>query len=233
MRTWKITGILAVLIIGFLLISGCTQDNSKYCTDNFPGTYYNPSSKMCEHTPEPTPVPTPTITPPISTMTPVSTTIQEENIDSIRAKLNSEWSQIQDVYDEFTINKRKVDNNDFRARTVPNTISEYEKIKNDLLNININNSDLQAERTVLISICDYKIKDLQAMSSLSHAAQTKTFNLQTSLEEYTNAKYFLQDELDIINEIPYSKKYWDYIYNDKQSAQQNLQSTKENILILS
>lgn len=51
MKKWQITGFLAVLIIGFLLISGCTQDNNKYCSDNFPGTYYDPSSKMCEHYP--------------------------------------------------------------------------------------------------------------------------------------------------------------------------------------
>jgi hypothetical protein len=54
LKKWQITGFLAVLIIGFLMISGCTQDNSKYCTDHFPGTYYNPSSKMCEHPPVPT-----------------------------------------------------------------------------------------------------------------------------------------------------------------------------------
>jgi hypothetical protein len=48
MEKWQITGFLAVLIIGFLLISGCTQDNDKYCRDNFPGTVYSPSSKMCE-----------------------------------------------------------------------------------------------------------------------------------------------------------------------------------------
>jgi len=233
MINWKITGILAVLIIGFLMISGCTQDNSKYCSDNFPGTYYNPSSKMCEHTLEPTPIPTPTLTPPLSTMTPVSTTIQPDNADSIRAKFNTGWSQIQDVSDKFTINRRKVDTNDFRATTVPGAISEYEKIKNSLLTININNSDLQEERTVLISISDYKIKEIQAAGSLSHAIQAESFNRQTSLTEYTNAKYYLQDELDIINAIPYSKKYWEYIYNDKQSAEENLRSTKENILRIS
>jgi hypothetical protein len=77
----KIYGIFAILIIGFLLITGCTQDNDKYCRDNFPGSYYDPSSKMCEHyltptaqivyvtvtvTPSPTPIPTskkPTATP--------------------------------------------------------------------------------------------------------------------------------------------------------------------------
>jgi hypothetical protein len=55
MKNWEITGFLAILIFGFLLISGCTQDNSKYCSDNFPGTYYDPSSKMCEHATTPTP----------------------------------------------------------------------------------------------------------------------------------------------------------------------------------
>jgi len=55
LKNWQITGFLNVLIIGFLLISGCTQDNNKYCSDNFPGTYYDPSTKMCEHSTTPTP----------------------------------------------------------------------------------------------------------------------------------------------------------------------------------
>jgi hypothetical protein len=61
MKKWQITGFLAVLIIGFLLVSGCTQDNTKYCADNFPGTYYDPSSKMCEPFSTPTQTPTPTM----------------------------------------------------------------------------------------------------------------------------------------------------------------------------
>jgi len=48
MKNWQIPGLLTILIIGFLLISGCTQDNDKYCRENFPGTAYDPSSKMCE-----------------------------------------------------------------------------------------------------------------------------------------------------------------------------------------
>jgi len=63
MKNWQIVGVLTFLIIGFLLISGCTQDNSKYCNDTYPGSYYDPSSKMCEHTLEPTPIPTPILLP--------------------------------------------------------------------------------------------------------------------------------------------------------------------------
>lgn len=54
MKNRQNIGFLAVLIVGFLLISGCTQDNDKYCRDNFPGTVYDTSSKMCERTPTPT-----------------------------------------------------------------------------------------------------------------------------------------------------------------------------------
>ena len=61
MKTWQITGLYAILILGFLLISGCTQDDNKYCNDNFPGTSYNPSSKICEKIATQTPAtPTPT-----------------------------------------------------------------------------------------------------------------------------------------------------------------------------
>ena len=73
MKNWQITGFLTILIIGFLLISGCTQDNSKYCSDNFPGTVYDPSTKMCEHTPTPTPTPTSQIVYVTVTVTPTWT----------------------------------------------------------------------------------------------------------------------------------------------------------------
>jgi hypothetical protein len=49
MKNWQIFGVFTFLIIGTVLISGCTQDNNKYCSDNFPGSYYDPSTKMCEH----------------------------------------------------------------------------------------------------------------------------------------------------------------------------------------
>jgi hypothetical protein len=59
MKKWQIIGIFTFLIIGTILVSGCTQDNNKNCSDNFHGTYYDPSSKMCEHTPIPTLIPEP------------------------------------------------------------------------------------------------------------------------------------------------------------------------------
>jgi hypothetical protein len=48
MKNWQIFGIFTFLIIGFLVISGCTQDNYKYCIDNYPGTTYDPATKLCE-----------------------------------------------------------------------------------------------------------------------------------------------------------------------------------------
>jgi hypothetical protein len=59
MKKWIAIIFFAILVTGMIFMSGCTtQDNNKYCSDNFPGTYYDPSSKMCEHTPTPTPTPT-------------------------------------------------------------------------------------------------------------------------------------------------------------------------------
>ena len=61
MKNCQITGFYAILILGFLLMSGCTQDTPKYCSDNSPGTTYNPSTKMCEKIATQTPAtPTPT-----------------------------------------------------------------------------------------------------------------------------------------------------------------------------
>jgi hypothetical protein len=51
MKNWQITGILTILIIGFLLISGCIQDNYQNCQDKYPGTKYNPSTKECDSIP--------------------------------------------------------------------------------------------------------------------------------------------------------------------------------------
>jgi murein DD-endopeptidase MepM/ murein hydrolase activator NlpD len=56
MKTRHITGLFAILILGFLLISGCTQDNNKYCSDNSTGSSYDLSSKMCEKISTETPV---------------------------------------------------------------------------------------------------------------------------------------------------------------------------------
>jgi hypothetical protein len=48
MKNWQIFGVFTFLIIGTILISGCTQDNDKYCRENYPGTTYDPVSKLCE-----------------------------------------------------------------------------------------------------------------------------------------------------------------------------------------
>jgi hypothetical protein len=171
---------------------------------------------------EPVRIYTSTITP----NTPVVTAIQTENTDAIQTQLNGEWKQIRDSYDTFNVNmnKRDLTNNDeinsLRQEYVPHTISEYQKIKDDLLKININDSDLKNERNVLVSICDYKIKFLQGLSSVFHARQAETFNVQTSLNEYQNAKNYFQDVRDSINVIPYSNKYWEYINNDDQQAKE-------------
>ena len=106
MKNWQITGFLSILAIGFLLISGCAQDNDKYCTDNFPGTYYDPSTKMCEHTSTPTPTPTPQIVYVTVTIspTPTPTPIPTINKNSV-AYLNyqNDLREIEDLQTEFKI----------------------------------------------------------------------------------------------------------------------------------
>jgi hypothetical protein len=195
----------------------------------------------CTTAPNHTPVTQPPIQTTVTTETipPVVTTIQTENIVSIRAQLNSEWRQIQVVEDTFNENTDKLDlrfNDDIyrlREKNIPFTISEYQRIKDDLSKININNDDLKNERTVLVSICDYKIKFLQAMSSIYHAPQAETYSYQTSLAEYKNAKYLFQDVQDIvrdiISDIPPSSKYWEYVNEDYQLAESNILLANQNI----
>ena len=169
-----------------------------------------------------------TYTSTITANPPVVTTIQTENTNSIQTQLNGEGKQIRDIYDTFTVNrdKRDLTNNDqinnLRQEYIPSTISDYQKIKDDLLKININNSDLKNERNVLVSICDYKIKFLQGLSSGFHAAQAETFDVYTSLDEYRRAKNYFQDARDTISVIPYSNKYWEYINHDDQLAKDNI-----------
>jgi len=222
MKNWQITGFLAILIIGFLLISACTNKGS---TNAPPVEVSTPTPQIVYVT--------------VTVLVTPVTTIQTENINSIRTQLNSEWGQIRDVYDTFTINKDKDlaasggGVNELRGSTIPGTISEYQKIKNDLLNININNPDLNKERTVLVSICDYKIKYLQGTSSIYHASQAELLNLDSSLTEYKNAKLSFRDERDIISAIPYFSKYWEYIDEDDRLAESNILIADQGIARMS
>jgi hypothetical protein len=46
--------ILLVILSAFVsgMISAMSIDNNKYCSEHFPGTVYDPSTKMCEHSPQ-------------------------------------------------------------------------------------------------------------------------------------------------------------------------------------
>jgi hypothetical protein len=218
--------LLFILLLGAIIIAaGCTTASN-----------YTSVKQTSAQSPPITAIPQ---TPIRTTMTisPVITTVQTENLDSIQEQLNSKWRQIRDVYDTFNENKNKLDltsNNDdinqLREKNIPYTISEYQRIKDDLSQININNYDLKNERNIQILICDYKIKFLQALSSSYHAPQAETFSPQTSLAEYKNAKYLFQDVRDIISGIPYSSKYWEYINDDDQEAKSNIFLADQNIL---
>jgi len=67
-----ICGGIILLVILSAFIAGMSVDNYKYCIDNFPGTKYDPSSKMCEKIVQQTPYLTTTPTyPPTPTPTPI------------------------------------------------------------------------------------------------------------------------------------------------------------------
>jgi len=223
MKNWQITGFPAILILGFLLITGCTSTSQDTSTPQI--VYVT------------------VLVTPTPTISPVGTTIQAETIvpvqtetdESISTQLNDKWREIRVVYDTFNENKNKLDLksdddiNELREINIPYTISEYERIKNELLQITINNYDLENERNILVSICDYKIKFLQGLSSYYHALQAEAFSAETSLTEYKNAKYLFQDERDIMSVIPYSVKYWEYINTDDQEARTYIYSADQGI----
>ena len=204
-------------------MSGCTSTGS---TSTAPVVVSTPTPQIVYVTVLVTPTPT---------SPPVVTIIQTETSESILTQLNSKWRQIRVVYDTFNENKNKLDLksddgiNELREINIPYTISEYKRLKNDLSQININNYDLENEKAILVSICDYKIKFLQGLSSAYHAQQTETFSPDTSLAEYKNAKYLFQDMRDIINLIPYSSKYWEYVNADDQVAKTNIFSADQGI----
>jgi len=245
MKNWQITGFLTFLIIGTVLMSGCTNTGS---TSTAPVAVSTPTPQIVYVT---------VLVTLTSTIPPVVTTIQTETNESILTQLNSKWREIRVVYDTFNENKNKLDLksdngiNELRETNVPHTISEYERIKNELSQITINNYDLDNERKILVSICDYKIKFLQGMSSAYHALQTETFSPSTSLAEYKSAKYLFQDVRDIISLIPIIKltetnylkdstvvtflysKYWEYVDADDQAAKSHILSADQGILRMS
>jgi hypothetical protein len=170
---------------------------------------------------------------------PSVTTIQTENTDAIQTQLNGEGKQIRDIYDSFTVRMNKLDLNsndginELRETNIPNAISEYQKVKNDLLKINIDNSDLKNERNVLVSISEYKIKFLQGLSSAYHCSQAETFDIYISLDECKKAKNYFQDMRDAISVIPYTNKYSELINRDDQSAKDLISIIDQKILRIS
>jgi hypothetical protein len=54
--------ILLIFLSAFVagMFSGISRDNYQYCSANYPGTIYDPTTKMCEHIVTQTPYPTPT-----------------------------------------------------------------------------------------------------------------------------------------------------------------------------
>jgi hypothetical protein len=223
MKNWQITGIPVIMILGFLLMSGCTSTSPDTST---PQIVYVTELVT----------PTPTIPPVGTTIQAVtSVPVQTETDASVSTQLNNKWREIRVVHDTFNENKNRLnlksdgDINELREKNIPYTISQYERIKNELLQITITNYDLKTERNILVSICDYKIKFLQGLSSYHHALQAETFSAGTSLTEYKNAKYLFQDERDIISVIPYLVKYWEYVNTDDQEARSYISSADQGI----
>jgi hypothetical protein len=226
MKNWQITGSFVILILAFLLMSGCTDTGSSGPAPGAAGT----------QTPQIVYV-TVIVTP--STIPPVVSPVQTENTAAVQTELNTKWRQIQVVYDTFNENKNKLqlnsddDINLLREKNIPDAIAEYQTLKDGLSAMSLSGYELKTERTILVSICDYKIKYLQGLSSAYHASQTEKYPAQTSLNEYKNAKYRFQDVRDIISVIPYSAKYWEYINADDLSAKQNIFLADQNILRMS
>jgi hypothetical protein len=226
MKNWQITGFFGILILTFLVISGCTDTGSSDPARGAAGT----------QTPRIVYV-TVIVTP--SAIPPVASPVLTENTAAVQTELNTKWRQIQVAYDTFNENKNKLQLNSdeninlLREKNIPDAIAEYQRLKDGLSAMSISGYDLKNERTILVSICDYKIKYLQGLSSAYHAKQTEKYPAQTSLNEYKNAKYRFQDARDIISVIPYSTKYWEYINADDLSAKQNIFLADQNILRMS
>jgi hypothetical protein len=225
MKNWYITGLFSCLIFIFLLSSGCTDAGP---TGPVPAAAITPQPQIVYVT---------VLVTPAATIPPI-VTAQAEDTEFIKTQLNSKWRKIQVAYDTFNETKNKLrlttdeDINQLRQTDIPAAIAQYQGIRDELLQIKINNNDLQSDRAVLVSICDYKIKFLEGLGSAYHASQTETYPDQTSLTEYKNARYRFQDVRDIISGIPYSSKYWDYVHNDDQSAKANIVLADQNIIRL-
>ena len=230
----KFTLLIGLIVGAMILSSGCLS------SDLGPGATPPPTPIVT--TAPSTPVPTPV------TSTPVVTPPQTEDVGAIRTQLNTIWRQIQVAYDTYQQERDKLDLSDnddinyLRQKSIPDAITDYQTINDTLGDITINNADLGNERDILLSICAYKIKFLEGLEAAYHAPQIETYDTEKSLDEYKSAKYLFQDVLDIIHmmgvgitplpgekEPSYVLKYWDYIYNDKESAKDYINWADENI----
>jgi hypothetical protein len=95
--------LFAVLLAGIVFTAGCTQNNSKYCSERFPGTVYNPSTNECDHVETPTVAPTQVTARP-TTLAPTPTPAPTLNKNSV-AYLNyqEDLREITDIQTDLAV----------------------------------------------------------------------------------------------------------------------------------
>ncbi len=95
MKYWQITGFFVILILTFLLMSGCTGTESSAPAFGSAGT---PTPRIVYVTVIVTP----------SAIPPGVSPVQTEDTAAVQTQLNARWRQIQVVYDTFNENKNKL-----------------------------------------------------------------------------------------------------------------------------
>lgn len=223
--------LLVVILSAAMVACGCTSSNQGFPPATPPTTLPN-QIETTVSTPSPSPI---------------------QNISTTRTQLDKAWRDIQVAYDTYKEKRDRlgatdtgVQTNDdisyLRQTLIPDAISAYQSIEMDLSSMNISNPDLDSEKKVLLSICDYKIKYFEGLDAGYQGIVLEATNVKKSRDAYKNAKYSFQDAIDVINVMgigissvpsekqpPYSQKYWDYIYQDKVRIEDLLAWADENV----
>jgi len=178
-----------------------------------------------------TPTTLPATTSP-ATVTTIVTTIPATTAasadDAARKTIDDAWKAIRIAWDDYVEDVDELggagasnqDMNHIREKIIPDAIGRYRTISANLSAVATAGTDISAEKTVLIAICGYKVRQLEGMESYYHAIQIETYDTKKAKDEYKNAKYTLQDALDAINAVNFyslanSGKYSTFAYDDK------------------
>jgi hypothetical protein len=186
--------------------------------------------------------------PPTVTLTLSVPTLQgapDDNVTGIRAAYDQAWIGILKIEDDYhyrvDVMGNGLDVNYYRENIIPDAVTAYATIRDNLSAVQPLSADLAAEKTTLMTICTYKGSMLEGLGESVHGDQFAEDNFKKARSIYLDAKYLLQGSLDALNTIPdparenaplYLQKYATMITEDKATIQDEIDAVEGKILIV-